>query len=142
MTKVVHVQMTLDRANAVAKALDLSGRIMMGQMKEITNYVRFGEVPVKDDSASNGSRVATKDEVQAIESHIKAICDILGSTQGTVGIGSRNLPIDAKRQYEVQKAIQKVLADKRKPGGITVDHDGVTVRYTQDPEPIAQIREI
>lgn len=137
MTDVVRAQMTLDQAEAVASALDLSSRIMMGQIDEIALLARMGRLHVRDDRAEGGWRDATPEEVDEIERHARSIAAVLGHRGGSFGIGSHGVPISGKRQYEVQKALQKAVADVRSPGGRTVHHDGVTVRYTQDPIPTA-----
>lgn len=142
MTHVVRAAMTLDQAEAVAEGLDLSGRIMMGQIEEIATLARMQRLFVRDDRSPDGHRAPTADEIDRIAEHAAAIAGILGHRGGSFGIGARGLPLAAKRQYEVQKALQKVVADHRQPGGMTVHHDGVTVRYTRDPEPLAELATI
>lgn len=139
MAHVVRADMTIEQADAVTAGLDLSSRIMMGQIGEIAMLARTERLFVRDDRSPEGFRAPSPDEIDRIEDLADAISAILGHPRGSFGIGARGVPIEGKRQYEVQKAIQKVLADQRNPGGGTVHHDGLSVRYTRDPEPTATL---
>jgi len=137
MHPTLKAEMTIDQANAAIEGLDLSSRIMMGQITEIATMARSGKLFVRDDAAADGCRAPTMREAEEIEDHARAISRILGHGGGSFGIGSAGTPLQAKRQYETKKAMAKAIADHRDPGGMTVHHDGVTVRYTPDPAPTA-----
>jgi hypothetical protein len=57
------------------------------------------------------------------------------------GLGHRHNPLDGTRAYEVKKVLDKALADHRDPNPpfSGVQHDGLVLRYTQDPAPEASV---
>lgn len=137
----VTIKLTMEQVDAVANGLDLSNRIMMGQLEEIALLARTGRLNVRVDRESGDYRTPTEEEIEKLETHLSAIALILGHERGSFGIGSPGVPIEAKRQYEVLKILQKVSADHRQPHGKTTHHDGIIVRYTKDPMPTAKISE-
>ena len=139
MDDVMRATMSTGQAEAVAAGLDLSTRIMMGQIDEIATLARMNMLLVRDDDAEGGARRATADEADDIETHARAIAAILGHRSGSFGLGAKGFPIEGRRQYEVKKVIDKALADTRDPHGVGVHHDGLTVRYTRDEEPCARM---
>lgn len=139
MTDTVRLEMTTEQATAVTAALDLANRIALGQIGEIAVLAQTGQLFARDDHAPGGSRAPTSDEIEDIRIKCIEIARILGHRGGSFGVGSSGITVEARRGYEVMKAIQKAVADHVAPGGRTVRHDGVTVRYTQDPAPTASI---
>ena len=139
MEDVVRSSMSLEQAAAVAEGLDLSSRIMMGQVDEIANLARMDRLLVRDDHEEGGYRRATPDEIDRIEEHTRAISRILGHAGGSFGMGAKGLVVQARRQYEVKKVIEKALSDRADPGGNGVRHDGLSVRYTNDEAPSARL---
>lgn len=142
MTERLHCDMALDQAEAVRQGLDLATRMGLGQIGEIAHLVRTGHIRVRDDRADDGHREATAEECDRVEALAGEIARVLGHPRGgSFGIGNRGVPMHAKRQYETGKAIAKALADSRDPGGMSVHHDGVGVRYTPDDVTTARIVE-
>jgi hypothetical protein len=140
MTERLHCDMSLEQAEAVRQGLDLATRMGLGQIGEIAHLVRMGSIRVRDDAATDGHRDATMEECERIESLTTEIARVLGHPSGgSFGIGNRGVPMHAKRQYETGKAIAKALADRRDPGGMSVHHDGVGVRYAPDAVTTASI---
>lgn len=140
MTTRLQCDLALEQAQAVRDGLDLATRIGLGQIAEIAHLARTNVIKVKDDAVVDGHRNATTAECDELERLAFEMARILGHGRGaSFGIGNRGVPMAAKRQYEVGKAIAKVVADLCNPGGRTVEHDGVTVRYTPDPVPKARI---
>ena len=139
MDELVRATLSVAQAQAVADGLDLSSRIAMGQIDEIATLVRMHRIRVRDDSHPSGGRDATLEEADAIETHARAIASLLGHRGGSFGIGSQALPIEAKRQYEFKKVVEKALADAHDPGGTGNKHDGLVVRYVGEEEPSARM---
>lgn len=140
MTERLHCDMSLEQGEAVRQGLDLATRMGLGQIGEIAQLARMGHIRVRDDAATDGHREATVEECDRIESLTGEIARILGHPRGgSFGIGNRGVPMNAKRQYETGKAIAKALADRRDPGGHSVHHDGIGVRYAPDAVTIATI---
>jgi hypothetical protein len=139
MDHVVRATLSLAQADDVADALDLSSRIMMGQLSEIASLARMGRLPVRDTRCPSGSREATAEEADLIEEHMRAAAAVLGHRGGSFGIGSPSVPVAARRQYEFKKVLEKAVSDHRNPGGKGNRHDGLIVRYTPEEEPTARV---
>lgn len=139
MNARVRLEVSIEQADAMTKGLDLSCRIMMGQVDELCTLARSGRLLARDDRAKGGHRPLTFDEIENMQGHLRAISSILGHGGGSFGIGAPGVPIEAKRQYEIKKVVEKVVADHRQPGAIFVQNDGLIVRYTRDEKPRAQL---
>lgn len=136
----VHLQLGIEQTRAVSDELDFANRIRMGQFGEIANLASQGEITIRDDRAPDGYRKATNEEVERIGDACTALGRLFGhSPSSHFGIGAKGLSLKSKRGYEVKKALDKVVADHCSPGGMTVHHDGIIVRYTQDEAPVARL---
>jgi phosphoribosylamine-glycine ligase len=62
-------------------------------------------------------------------------------SNGSMGIGHPHVHVTAKRAYEVEKVLDKVLSEHKDPSPKFrgVNYDGLIVRYTNDPEPTASV---
>lgn len=139
----VHLELSVEQAQAVAKALDLYTRICLGQFNMIEELVREGTVPMYSGTQEE-RKLAGAMECEAIEDVMNNTKAILGfSRGGGFGIGNHHVDITGHRTYEVLKSLQKPLAEYRKPNPDYrgVHYDGLTVRYTQDPEPTVSVSE-
>lgn len=130
--------MTLDQAYAIVRMLDLATRIHLCQFDEITFLARIGEL-------KHASGLCLDyDECHAIESEIDKLTRFFGfAKNASFGIGSANVSKDAHRGYEVKKVLEKTLAEHKDPnpkGFRGVNYDGLVVRYTNDPAPVAQVQ--
>lgn len=141
MPATVHMMLTLDQAHAVCAALDLYTRIGIGQWEELAHLVRLGEIPVSRPAAE--PRAAPDpvicDRVAAL---VGAIKQELGYPwNGSNGIGHPHVTPSAHRCFEIQKVLAQALAVHRNPHPAFrgVDYDGLSVRYTQDPAPVARV---
>lgn len=136
----VVLETTIPQARVIGDALDLYSRMAMGQMAEIATLVSMGVIQVRDDRAPDCRRPATMDEADLVSDLCGKLATALGHGTGShFGIGRSGHA--GRTAYEVQKALDKAIADHERPGGRTVQHDGVTVRYTTHPEPRARIAE-
>lgn len=133
----VVVEMTPEQADAVERALDLYSRLLSGQVGEVAGLAREGYLSVR--VPDGHPRAPTgMDETDRIEEAMRGVRAVLGDYHG---IGHRHVHVHGKRAYEVQKAIGHVLAYRANPNPemATVRHDGLTVRYTSDPAPVATL---
>ncbi len=126
------------QARAVKDALDTYTRLAIGQIDVVTQLVRFGAIPV---GGKQGERqVASVEQIERVEALVNEIKAVLGySVGGSNGIGHRHVDASGHRAYEAMKALAKAIAIEANPnpGFRGVDYDGITVRYTADPEPVA-----
>lgn len=133
----VTLTMTTDQAYALTRMLDLATRIHMCQFGEIEYLARTGEIKHKD-----GIQLSYND-IYFLEDRITKVADIFGFTSSSsFGIGSPHVSKDAHRGYEVKKVLEKALAEWQEPNpkGIRgVAYDGLIVRYTTDPAPVAEV---
>lgn len=138
-TKRVHIVLTSEQAGAVCAALDLYSRMGVGQVREIVNLTRAGSIPFATKPASFDDQMRRLDEIDAMT---RQIAKSLGfDSNASLGIGNKRVPIAAHRAYEVQKVIDKALAEDRDPDPQFkgVHYDGLSVRYTDDPAPVARV---
>lgn len=135
----VKLEMTPEQAAAVAHMLDLAVRTHMGQFWELEMEARFGAIKHKD------GRELGMDERDTLRHLLSRVSVLFGFDGGaSFGIGSQHVSDDAHRAYEVRKVLEKSLAMSREPNpkGIRgVNYDGLLVRYTNDPAPVAEVRE-
>jgi len=133
----VVLELSPAQADVVDRALDLYSRMVMGQVGEVVNLAREGLLPKR---VPDGHARATPDldDIDRIEDAMKGVRAVIGDWHG---IGHRHVDVSGKRAYEVGKALAKVLAERRNPDPEMrgVAYDGVTVRYTADPEPLASV---
>jgi hypothetical protein len=149
--KKVMLEMSLDQANALAFALDTYTRLCIGQLEEIESMVRWETIPMGE-SQSQFDRV---DRESARRTASPEVCDQIGemmkkakvalgySANGSNGIGHKNIHLSGRRAYEINKVLVKALAEQKNPnpGFKGVDYDGLILRYTQDPIPLATVVE-
>jgi hypothetical protein len=135
----INIDVSPEQAEVVKRALDLYSRILMGQLGEVSGLMR-DEILLVRGAEGEPPRPASLDEVQDVENLMRRAIGVVGHPGGSYfSIGTRGLHVDAKRAYEVRNAVAKVLAERRDPNPEFrgVDYDGVHMRYTQDPAPLA-----
>lgn len=135
----VTMTMTPEQASAMSRMLDLAVRIHMCQFSELEMEARFGHIKHHD------GRELDIDERDTLRHLCARMAEVFGfSSSASFGIGSHHVSDDAHRGYEIKKVLDKALAVWRdpKPKGIPgVDYDGLIVRYTSDPAPVAEVKE-
>lgn len=137
----VQLDISVEQAQAVAQALDLLTRLGIGQFRQLTELVRNGTIPVFND-AGNPRALADAGACDAVEDLVAGIGQVLGYPRnGSHGVGHAHVALVAHRAYEVSKVLEKALAEHRDPtpGFKGVNYDGLVLRYTQDPEPVARV---
>lgn len=134
----VHLDLTIEQAHAVSRALDLFARMGIGQMREIAGLVRDGSIPFSP-ARLGADRLGA---MNAIDDLCADISNQLGFMRNANhGIGGEQVPASARRAYEVGMVLEKALAEHRDPNPSFrgVNYNGLTVRYTSDPEPSASV---
>ena len=135
--KKLTLELTLEQAEALTRCLDLAFRMHLCQFCEIEMLARMHVIRNRD------GEVPSRDDLEALKAYLDGAARILGFSAGSShGIGSKNVHDEAKRGYEIMKVMQKVLVYERNPNPSFkgVHHDGLIVRYTNDPAPIALIK--
>lgn len=137
MTKL-HLEVTIEQAKVISEALDLFVRIHIGQIGEIEYLFRGMEIRKKD------GHFTSYEENEEIRSYCEAIKRVLGHpSNGNWSIGNTMVNKSAHRAYEIEKVIDKVIAvyNNPNPEFKGVNYQGLSFRYTNDPEPKAEIKE-
>lgn len=139
MTKFT-ISVDENQARAISQALDFYTRISLGQFEEIERLIRYGKIP-------SGCRVSANDIntkiaiAEKVGGYLKEAKAVLGhSYNGSWGIFSEEVPLTAKRCYEIQKVIDKTVAISHNPDPKFrgVNYDGLWTRLTDDPAPICE----
>lgn len=140
MSKELTLTMTIDQARACNEALELYSRVCIGQIDRIEDLVRMGVIPLGGERSER--KEASMETCNAVESILKSVKVVLGYTaNGSSGIGNPHVHITAHRTWEMKKVISKALAEDRNPNAAHrgVDYDGLSVRCTTDPAPVAVV---
>lgn len=135
----VMLSITIEQADALSQALDSFVRLTLAQLQEIPELVAQGIIPAKPGSTNSCRPTPSPEVTDEIRSLIGAVRAILGYAGGeSLGLGP-HVPLAGLRAYETQKVLSKVLAEHRNPTPEFrgVNYDGLTLRYTKDPVPMA-----
>lgn len=140
----IRLTITEGQARAITEALDLYARLGIGQFEYVAEQMRYATIPRYRPLHAKGKepamrRIVSPHVIEEVEQHLDAIKILLGyPLNGSHSIGHPDNHISVTRSYEANKVLKKALADAHNPGGGLIDHDGLTVRYTDDPAPIAE----
>lgn len=131
----VLVAMTLEQARAAIDALDFFSRIGIGQLEEIANVIRMGEVPMNE-SGQKERKIADIETCERIDLLMVSVKQAMGFSRNSSNrIGHPHNSAKCNRAYELKKVIAKAVSCR--PGSTTpmfsVDRDGLGPRYTTDP---------
>lgn len=119
-------------AKVMVKALDFYVRMGIGQVKEIQSLISIGQIPSKNGIVDSF----------IVEHALSDLSFALGfHPNGSFGIGSRSVTQDTHAAYELERVLQKALAEHFNPNPSLrgVNYDGLVVRYTNLPAPTAKI---
>jgi hypothetical protein len=142
-TTRVTLTLTPEQAQAVDQALSVYMRLCLGQFWIVDELVRMGTIPCME-KADAPRLTATIDQMDDVAQLLERLARRLGyPSNGSNGVGHPHVDVSGHRAYEVHKALAKVLAEHREPHPEFkgVNHDGLLVRYTDDPPPTAGIVE-
>lgn len=138
----IQIEVTVEQAQVIAKATELLARLSIGQVGQIAEMVASQEIPMY---APNGDskRYAEANVCDSVRERVAGILADLGYSGigHSLGVGNEHVPIAGHRAYEIAKVLQKVLAEHRNPNSTFrgVNYDGLVLRYTQDPAPVARV---
>lgn len=146
MPKRIRLDLTLEQAEALCKANETHLRLSIGQVEYLAELVRFGGIPKFSLGDSSERREASAEECERIEALMHEVKRCLGYPKtGSHGVGHRHVDKEAHRAYEIIKVTQKALLEASKDEvpvsrqRHSVWSDGLLVRYTSDPAPVAVI---
>lgn len=143
MTPRISLSLTPDQAIALRDALEFYARISMGQLQVLTEKVREGFIPIRGESAS--PRVlASPDACAEIDDLMLQVKTVLGYPgSSSMGIGHQHVHVSGHRAWEMYKVIAQTLAFHAdpQPQFRGVHYDGLMLRYTRDPAPVASVIE-
>lgn len=138
----VQLTVTVPQAQAMAKALDLFARLSIGQVGMIAEMVSMQEIPMYAQNGSPG-RDASAEVCDAVRKKVEEVLRILGYSGfgHSLGVGNEHVPVAGHRAYELSRVLEKVLAEHRNPNPEFrgVNYDGLSLRYTNDPVPVALV---
>lgn len=143
MEKEIILRMTVEQAEATQRALDLFSRVCTGQLEELENLVIEGVIPLGR-NATMPRAVAAADTCDQVRRALRDIKNTLDyPSKGSHGIAHPHVCIEGRRSYELLKVLSKALAENRNPNPTfrSVNYDGLGPRYTQDPAPVAFVRD-
>lgn len=140
----ISVELNLDEGQTLVNALDTYSRILIGQFQIAEEVYR--EYSFFDYKGNDQEEFSQRIEVcNGVRDHINMAKAVLGyPVNGSHGIGHPHIDISGLRAYELKKVVSKVIAEDRDPNPAfkTVHYDGLTLRYTDDPEATAEIKEV
>lgn len=140
----VHITVTIEQAQAMCQALELYSRIGIGQFEDVAYLVRAGFVPMFNSGATGKPERANAERCEWVASMCDGIKTALQyPVTGSHGIGHKHVSTSVHRAYEMRKVIEQALAMHRDPNPSFrgVNYDGLVVRYTSDPAPVAKVCE-
>lgn len=143
----ITLTLTPEQAQAVCEALDTYTRLAIGQLEVVSGLVRFGVIPQghagtreREQGQDNPRELASAQTCDQVEELLGSAKAALGYYRnGSNGIGHPHVHITGLRAYEALKALSQAVAIQRdpEPKFRGVNYDGLLVRYTQDPAPVA-----
>lgn len=137
--QAVTLQVSLPHARAIVAATDLLTRLGLGQIQIIPELVRVGTIPVASDS-SKSRQQADLNVIEQIDALADSMKASLGFTKGaSFGVGHPHVCRQAHLAWEVKKVVDKCVSEMVEPNPQFrgVNYDGLVVRYTQEPAPVA-----
>lgn len=141
MTTFVNLRLTIEQAAAVSRACEMMTRIGIGQIEYLAEELRWGAL-LPYTTAPDPDVAFNADRCDRVSDLCNAIKHEIGfARNASRGIGHQHNPMPVRRAYEVQKVIDKALAEHRNPNPEFrgVHYDGLGPRYTTDPAPEAVV---
>jgi hypothetical protein len=135
------LELDIEQARVLAWACEMVARLGLCQFSYLTEALRSGEIPIWH-STTMRTFEAISTVSEDFDRLIKQAQALMGFHYGSShGISSMAVDIVTRRCWEVRKVVEKVLAYHRDPAPTFrgVNYDGLIVRYTDDPAPVAII---
>ena len=112
----VNVDMSVEQARVIIKALDLLSRLHMGQMDEVELFYRWAGIPM--------NRPIPCEKVRQLCSMIKSQVFPELTSGGYYAISSSKISEEARVAYDLIQALRYPIAWEENPkGDITVNYD-------------------
>lgn len=139
----VVLRMTPEQAAAVEFACDAVSRLGAGQLQILAEMIDSGFIPIYSDEKGEPRLADAAVRTLARDAIMDAKHALGFPRNGNRGVGHRHNQIGAHRMHEIATVVRKVLAEHKDPEPAFRSHhyDGLTVRYTQDPAPVAEMVE-
>ena len=140
----VTIQVTIEQARAMCRALDTYSRLCIGQFEALAQLCRDGTIPIGGVAVSEPRQVESVEGCELIDRRLRECKQIAGySPNGSNGIGHPHVHVSGHRTWELKKQIERALAMHHEPNPSfpSVDYDGRIVRYTGDPDAIVRVEE-
>lgn len=132
--------MTTEQAEAAKQAFEVLARLSLGQLDTIVDLIT---ADVVIPSAELGDS-ATSQQITAVGHYLNQARGVLGYAPGAgLSIVSPRVHISGRRSWELYKVFAQALLQHRAPSPPLAArgplYDGLVVRNTDDPAPIARI---
>lgn len=139
MTLNVSRVMNTSQAYAASEALDLLSRLGIGQIDQLAELVRMDDVQCLNEGKLEHSSPVKCQITDGIVQHAERLFDY--PYGASYGIGHQYVSEVAHHSWELKKVLDKALAMHRDPDPKFrgVNYDGVTVKYTKEPTPEAEV---
>lgn len=135
----VTLKLSVEHAKAVEKALDIYARLCLGQLNVIAEMVDEGIIPLRSEAGSP-RKIADIEICERARSLMQSLKSAMGYHPGSsLGIGSPHVVREGHCAYEVNRTLARELAlhDNPNPQFRGVNFDGLRLRYTDLPTPVA-----
>lgn len=139
----VQLDVSIEQAQAIAVALNCFTRMGLGQLEEVAHLVSIGIIPARAATNAGPARLADVPACRAVTEAMIAAKAALGFEPGASrGIRHPHNDISTRRAWEVERVLVKALVEHLNPnptGFRGADYDGLSLRYTNDPAPVATV---
>jgi len=135
----IHLAMTPAQAQAVAKWLEIATHLGLGKIEILSELLMDGHIQSVEGKESNDVDAFVNLHARFKEALYAAKTELGHPRNGNFGIGSRQVHADTHHAYECLKVLQKALHQVNEGSPTSIHGDGLTVRYTQEPAPTAEI---
>ena len=129
------ISVPIDMAYRISAAFDFFTRLCLGQLHELAYFIRSGQIPSFEFDRDYAKMERASDLVEGLR-------ETLGFLHGeSFGIGNKRVYPLGHHAWEIKKVMDKALAYYRDPNPSFkgVNYDGLILKYTQDPDPVAVI---
>lgn len=131
--------LSIPEARAASDALDFLSRIGIGQIDQLSELVRMDRIQSFSEGKLEHSSLEACQTVDAIVRHLESLLDY--PYGASYGIGHQYVSETAHHAWELKKTIDQTLAMHQDPNPRFrgVNYDGLSIRYTKETAPEAQI---
>lgn len=139
----VQLDVSIEQAQTIAVALNCFTRLGLCQLEEVAHLVSIGVIPARAPSSAAAPLLADVPACRAVTEAMIAAKAALGfESVASRGIRHPHNDICTRRAWEVERVLVKALVEHLNPnptGFRGADYDGLSLRYTNDPAPVATV---